>query len=118
VKTESETEGKYGYRIVLDCLHIIIFARKASVPVGKTVWCPKCRSEETIYGYLQEWRADCTSCRYSRRFGADRAAAFLAGQRHGTLRGHVVSLVYDGEVSPDELVTWEAPEIPMDDPHV
>ncbi len=76
--------------VLLDCFHIAEFAPTPAY--GDQVYCRKCGNYSTVQVVTVEWSVRCWNCRYSRRLGDNKEAAYAAARRHLDQRGHKTSI--------------------------
>jgi hypothetical protein len=82
---------------LLSCLHPREFAAGQVPAEGELLWCPQCQ-EYRECATINEYRARCEDCRYSRRFGAAGLTARVRATKHGVMKQHRVTVTCGDEV--------------------
>lgn len=76
---------------VLSCHHTISF-RTPWPFKGHHVYCRRCEADRVITDRVQEFKIDCTQCKYHRSFGEDRDGAVRRASYHARNVGHDVTV--------------------------
>lgn len=86
--------------VEFDCGHHRECSRKRNPKPGDDIWCLRCHREVKMVRLVEEYRARCFTCRYSRPFGLAKIQAEIKAARHHNRNpSHEVKVLYGTEVS-------------------
>lgn len=113
--TPKET-ARASVSATLSCGDYLSFSRPFP-KVGETLWCTKCRTEQSVVKVDPEYMIRCRSCRYSRRCGRAKLTAHTFASKHALSRAHVVVVLLGDRIvhtsgSQDRQLTFEALDPP------
>lgn len=81
----------------MDCGHTLFFSPPVPA-VGDDIYCHHHVSSQKVVRVLAEYRARCTECNYSRRYGQAKLTAATKATTHALAKNHTVALMLGNSV--------------------